>query len=225
MPALGKPDTPIRRHACINSATLFDMTWAEYFTRLTRGETQTQIGKRIGVDQTTVGRWLRNEKKPTDAGTVAHAAQTYGGNVLEAFVAAGFLTEEEAGIPPKPLLEFADLIDADPDLSPEAKVHIKNQYGLLVARQQLTAQCCCATRSCAIRTSTPRRRLSCWPRWTETARLQQRMSQHDSQSVMRVSTRTSSRRPRARRLGTRARAIATGTEAPGVGVSAYGPAT
>lgn len=108
------------------------MTWPEYVRRLSRGDNQVAIEARTSVDQGTVSRWLRGKTTPSP-GQAAKFAQSYGGNVLEAFVAAGFLTAEEAGVPPAAPQGFAAMIDADPDLSPEAKIHIKNQYGLLKA--------------------------------------------------------------------------------------------
>lgn len=108
------------------------MTWPEYVRRLSRGDNQVAIEARTSIDQGTVSRWLRGKTAPSPA-QAAKFAQSYDGNVLEAFVAAGFLTAEEAGIPPAAPQGFAAMIDADPDLSPEAKIHIKNQYGLLKA--------------------------------------------------------------------------------------------
>lgn len=108
------------------------MKWSEYVRKLTGSDKQQAVEKRTGIRQSTVSRWLAGEVMPSPA-QAAKFAQAYGGNVLEAFVAAGFLTEQEAGMPPRPRLSFSELIDADPDLSPEAKVHIKNQYGLLKA--------------------------------------------------------------------------------------------
>ena len=108
------------------------MTWPGYVRRLSRGDNQVAIEARTSIDQGTVSRWLRGKTSPSPA-QAAKFAQSYDGNVLEAFVAAGFLTAEEAGIPPAAPQGFAAMIDADPDLSPEAKVHIKDQYGLLKA--------------------------------------------------------------------------------------------
>ena len=108
------------------------MTWPEYVRRLSRGDNQVAIEARTSIDQGTVSRWLSGKTKPSPA-QAAKFAQSYDGNVLEAFVAAGFLTAEEAGIPPAAPQGFAAMIDADPDLSPEAKIHIKNQYALLKA--------------------------------------------------------------------------------------------
>jgi transcriptional regulator with XRE-family HTH domain len=108
------------------------MTWPEYVRRLSRGDNQVAIEARSSIDQGTVSRWLRGKTSPSPA-QAAKFAQSYDGNVLEAFVAAGFLTAEEAGIPPAAPQGFAAMIEADPALSPEAKIHIKNQYELLRA--------------------------------------------------------------------------------------------
>ena len=108
------------------------MTWPEYVRRLSRGDNQVTIEARTSIDQGTVSRWLNGKTTPSPA-QAAKFAQSYDGNVLEAFVAAGFLTAEEAGVPPVAPQGFAAMIDADPDLSPEAKIHIKDQYGLLKA--------------------------------------------------------------------------------------------
>jgi transcriptional regulator with XRE-family HTH domain len=60
------------------------------------------VANRSGVNQTTVTRWL-NGSRPRDPAKVAAFARAYPGHttVLEAFVAAGFLTEKEAqqGLP------------------------------------------------------------------------------------------------------------------------------
>lgn len=113
--------------------------WAQYFSRLTAGLTQTQVAEKIGVaDQTTVGRWRRGETSPKDPSVVATVAQKFGANVLEAFVAAGFLNREEAGLPPTYDVDFFTLVDDDDSLSEQAKIHLKNQYGLL--REASTVQ-------------------------------------------------------------------------------------
>jgi transcriptional regulator with XRE-family HTH domain len=119
-------------HACVTVVRIVSMTWPEYVRRVSRGDNQVAIEARTSIDQGTVSRWLRGKTTPSPA-QAAKFAQSYDGNVLEAFVAAGFLTAEEAGIPPAAPQGFAAIIDADPDLSPEAKVHIKDQYGLLKA--------------------------------------------------------------------------------------------
>jgi transcriptional regulator with XRE-family HTH domain len=109
------------------------MSWAEYVKRTIGGDNQVAVAAKTGITQSTVSRWLAGQKTPGEPAVVARFAQSYGANVLEAFVAAGMLSEEEAGIPPAPHVDFASVIDNDPDLSEEAKAHIKNQYGLLKA--------------------------------------------------------------------------------------------
>jgi transcriptional regulator with XRE-family HTH domain len=109
------------------------MTWGNYVSQLADGENQKAIAARLGVDQGTVSRWLRGESSPKNTAVVAHVAQVYGSNVLEAFVAAGMLSPEEAGMPPQPRLDFDSIVDADPSLSSEAKAHLKSEYVLLQA--------------------------------------------------------------------------------------------
>lgn len=124
---------PKNMHACLEPGSIGAMTWAEYVRRLIGQDTQMAVSMRTRIDQTTISRWLRGVTTPKNAADVAHFAQCYKANVLEAFVAAGFLSAEEAGVPPTPATTFQDLVDQDPDLSPEAKIHLKNQYGLLRA--------------------------------------------------------------------------------------------
>jgi transcriptional regulator with XRE-family HTH domain len=109
-----------------------DTAWARYVRRTSDGATGSEIEQRTGIAQSTVSRWFTGGRMPMPA-HAAKFAQSYGGNVLEAFVAAGFLTEEEAGVPPPPEIDFYALVDDDPDLSAQAKIHLKNQYGLLKA--------------------------------------------------------------------------------------------
>jgi transcriptional regulator with XRE-family HTH domain len=86
-------------HARIDVARLSLMTtWGDYVTRISKTSVTTEIAKATGINQSSVYRWLREDAIPTTA-HAARFAQTYGRNVLEAFVAAGFLTREEAGMP------------------------------------------------------------------------------------------------------------------------------
>lgn len=72
--------------------------WADYVATVIDGLSQKQVERDTGIAQTTIGRWLKAEgKKSPQPVEVAKFAQTYGHNVIEAFVAAGLLTEEDAG--------------------------------------------------------------------------------------------------------------------------------
>jgi transcriptional regulator with XRE-family HTH domain len=83
-------------------------TWATYVARVARTDVSTEIAKATGINQSSVYRWLKEEATPTTA-HAARFAQTYGRNVLEAFVAAGFLTAEEAGMPPAPEVDLTEV--------------------------------------------------------------------------------------------------------------------
>jgi hypothetical protein len=74
--------------------------WSTYLRELTRGEPQDAVGRKAGVNGSTVYRW-RHGSRPGRPAEVAALAVAYGGNVLEAFVAAGYLTPEQAGMPPQ----------------------------------------------------------------------------------------------------------------------------
>ncbi|MEU6034020.1 helix-turn-helix transcriptional regulator [Actinomadura sp. NPDC047616] len=80
------------------------MSWWAYVERIANGDNQTKIAERTGLSQAGVNAWKTRTPKPE---TVATFARTYNRPVLEAFVAAGFLTEEEAGTTalPQPLSE------------------------------------------------------------------------------------------------------------------------
>jgi len=73
---------------------LADMPWWTYVERTARGDTQAKVADRIGVTSPSVGRWAKGSLP--DPSTAADFARAYGRPVLEAFVAAGFLTAEEA---------------------------------------------------------------------------------------------------------------------------------
>lgn len=71
------------------------MTWWEYVQRVSRGATQVQIAQRTGIEQTSVSRWKRGTGgvRPD---SVAAFARAYGRPVIEAYVAAGYLDEQDA---------------------------------------------------------------------------------------------------------------------------------
>jgi DNA-binding transcriptional regulator YdaS (Cro superfamily) len=76
-----------------------DTTWAMYVRALSKDEPQDMVGRKVGINGSTVNRW-RNGSRPGKPAEVAAFAIAYGGNVLEAFVAAQFLTPGQAKVPP-----------------------------------------------------------------------------------------------------------------------------
>lgn len=86
--------------------------WSTYVRALTRDEPQDRVGRKAGVNGSTVHRW-RNGSRPGRPAEVAALAVAYGGNVLEAFVAAGYLTPEQAGVPPKAAPDWTAVSDEE----------------------------------------------------------------------------------------------------------------
>lgn len=75
-------------------------TWSDYVEQTAGTSNQSEIARKAGVSQASVSRWF-DGSTPSPA-HAALFAQKYDRNVLEAFVAAGFLTQSEAGTPPPP---------------------------------------------------------------------------------------------------------------------------
>ena len=69
---------------------------------------QNVVAQRTGVDQATISRWKKSDQ-PGRADNVAALARAYGRPVLEAFVAAGFLTAEEAKARPAAAPDYKKL--------------------------------------------------------------------------------------------------------------------
>lgn len=81
------------------------MSWWQYVQRVARTSRQRDITDVTGVDATEVTRWKRGKVPSPDK--AAAFARGYKVPVLEAFVAANFLTADEAGVSP----------DAEPDFT------------------------------------------------------------------------------------------------------------
>lgn len=84
--------------------------WWDYVQQVAKGAKQAEIAEKAGVNQVTVSRW----KKGADSArpeNVAAFARAYDRPVLEAFVAAGFLTAEEANVRPDTVQALSDLDD------------------------------------------------------------------------------------------------------------------
>lgn len=84
------------------------MNWNDYVARVAEGETQATIAAKLGVSGPTVSRWKKFGPRPENVSTFA---RVYGRPVLEAFVAAGYLTPEEAGETPTAAPSLASLTD------------------------------------------------------------------------------------------------------------------
>jgi transcriptional regulator with XRE-family HTH domain len=67
--------------------------WWRYVTEVAGGDSQAKLARRTGLSPATVSRWQGADPRPHN---VAVFAAAYGRPVLEAFVAAGFLTEQQA---------------------------------------------------------------------------------------------------------------------------------
>lgn len=74
-------------------ANITDMTWWQYVNHIAGGATQEAIARKASISAPTVTRWRTSTPRPEN---VAAFARAYGRPVLEAFVAAGFLTSDEA---------------------------------------------------------------------------------------------------------------------------------
>lgn len=85
------------------------MVWSDYLKAAAPGAQQRDIALAAGVDQATVSRWQRSGAPPRPE-NVAAFARAYRRPVLEAFVAAGFLTKNEARERPRgrPRLDLID---------------------------------------------------------------------------------------------------------------------
>lgn len=91
------------------------MDWSTYVRRVVGTERQTEVARRTGIDQTTISRWLNPDGKGSQrisSQSVAKFARGYERPVLEAFVVAGFLTAEEAGVTTSEPPDLAQVDDA-----------------------------------------------------------------------------------------------------------------
>lgn len=87
------------------------MKWNEYVKRVIGNDKQIDVARKSGIDQTTISRWLNPSTDATrrTSQTVAAFARAYDRPVLEAFVVAGFLTSDEAGVPSEPVVDLSTI--------------------------------------------------------------------------------------------------------------------
>ncbi len=71
--------------------------WWQYVERVSQGSQQRDISLRTGIDKSHVSQWKTRDATPS-AHLVIKFARAYGHNVLEALVAAGYITEAEAAL-------------------------------------------------------------------------------------------------------------------------------
>jgi transcriptional regulator with XRE-family HTH domain len=83
------------------------VSWWEYVERTAQTNRQRDISEKTGISADNVSRW-KSGQTPKPA-IVAGFARAYGRPVLEAFVAAEFLTEEEAKVRPAGRPDYSQL--------------------------------------------------------------------------------------------------------------------
>lgn len=71
-------------------------SWAEYVRRVTRNMTQAAAAELAGVNQAAIGRWIRGTTETPRAESVIAFARALEQQPIQALVAAGFITEDEA---------------------------------------------------------------------------------------------------------------------------------
>lgn len=71
-------------------------SWGEYVQMYSQGDKQGAIAEKLGVQSSTVGRWLKGHHQP-DASQVIDFARKYGRSPIEALIYAGFIEAEEVG--------------------------------------------------------------------------------------------------------------------------------
>lgn len=83
--------------------------WPEYVVRCSRNAAQKDIAYAVGVNQSTIGRWLAGGTP--EVKHVVAFAKAYGRKPVEAFLAAGFLTPADISGP----IQIGISIDDVPD--------------------------------------------------------------------------------------------------------------
>jgi transcriptional regulator with XRE-family HTH domain len=74
------------------------MTWQQYVVETIGSDLQVDAANKTGLDQGTISRWAKREPSSLSLTAVRKFAEGYGRDVLGAFIAAGFLSDVEAGV-------------------------------------------------------------------------------------------------------------------------------
>lgn len=69
------------------------MSWWTYVTETAGTDNQSVIARKVGISQPSVSQWRKSTPKPE---SVRAFAKAYGQPVINAYIAAGLLTEDEA---------------------------------------------------------------------------------------------------------------------------------
>ncbi len=86
-----------------------ETSWWRYIQRHAQKATNAELARMTGLEASAFSRWSKG--KPADAQAVVTVARALRRSPVEALAAAGFITEEEAGLREVP----ADLSDAEPE--------------------------------------------------------------------------------------------------------------
>ena len=70
--------------------------WWKYLEPILQGQSFSEAAKIVGINSSNFTRWKKGTRADPDF--VVKIARAYNRNVLEALVAADFITEEEAGL-------------------------------------------------------------------------------------------------------------------------------
>lgn len=118
---------------CVDASTVGHVNWSGYVESVTK-DGPTAIASRIGVSAPSVSRWwgTTNRPRPEQA---AEFARQYNRPVLEAFIAAGFLTPEEASQQPSAPPSLAPL--SDDELLAEVRARMKGESGVADPAQKI----------------------------------------------------------------------------------------
>lgn len=98
-----------------------------YVSSVVGSDTQATIGLKAGVSAATISRWSVFAPKPEN---VAAFARAYRRPVLEAFIAASFLSEEEAGQQPEVKPSAASLSNDELLQELRGRLEYQNEYAL-----------------------------------------------------------------------------------------------
>lgn len=72
-------------------------TWGEYIKKYSQGESQGVIAEKMGVDTSTVGRWLKGSESRPRAEKAINFARHYNRSPIEALIHAGYIEVDEVG--------------------------------------------------------------------------------------------------------------------------------